>query len=472
MIHVVGLGPGDWDGTDETARRLLSDGDRVVVVRTRSHPASETLASRRSVTFCDDLYERSEAFEDVYSAIAERVVDTARDSEVVYAVPGSPTVGEFAVGLIRERARAAGIPVEVHPATSFLDACCDALGIDPLRDGLRLLNGHELTEPFVFDVPTVIAHIDLPEVLADVAARIDRVLPEDAEICVLSGLGSADATIVWGRPVELDPSLAGVRTSLFVPVVDGGVLGAIRAMDRLRAECPWDRVQTHHSLVRYLMEESHELADALSALGDGPDLGAYADVEEELGDLLLQVLFHSVIAREAGAFDIGDVAEQLRRKLVRRHPHVFGDTEAADAEAVKQNWDAIKASEKQVTRESLMDGIPTSLPVLQRAAEVQRRAKRIGFDWDAVDAVMAKLGEEVSELAAVLGDPTSATHEMGDVLFSIVNVARHLDVDPEIAARSAVQRFEERFRAMESMADLDGLSLGELDALWERAKDS
>jgi tetrapyrrole methylase family protein / MazG family protein len=473
MIHLVGFGPGDWERTGEDARRLLSDVANTVIARTHRHPAARSLAEQRPVVFCDDLYETSESFADVYEAIARRVLAAAAHGPVIYAVPGSPVVGELAVAGIRRAALAGGIDVKLYPAESFLDAVALEVGLDPLADGVKLLNGHDLPSPLVFDVPTVIGHVDLPEVLADIAAVIDRVIPEETEVCVLAELGSADQRVVWSPAAEVDAELAGVRTSLFVPACSGGLIGAVHVMDRLRRECPWDRKQTHHSLVRYLLEESHELADALAALSDDeePDYGAYADVEEELGDLLLQVLFHARIAQEVEAFDISDVAEQLRRKLVRRHPHVFGDVEAEDAEAVKRNWDQIKADEKGgVVSGSVLDGIPSSLPGLHRAAEAQRRAAKVGFDWSEREPVLEKLSEEVAELAEALGDRTAMAHELGDILFSVVNLARHLDLDPEVAVRSATHRFEDRFRAMEHEGPLVGLTLEQLDERWERAK--
>lgn len=473
MIHLVGFGPGDWERTGEDAKRLLSDDASTVIVRTLRHPAARSLAERRPVVFCDDLYETSDTFSDVYDAISQRVLTAAAHGTVVYAVPGSPIVGELAVARIRNAARTAGIVVKLHPAESFLDAVALEVGLDPLADGIKLLNGHDLPSPLVFDVPTIIGHVDLPEVLAEIAALIDRVIPEETEVCVLADLGSPEQRVVWSPAAEVDAGLAGVRTSLFVPATSGGLIGAVHVMDRLRGECPWDRKQTHHSLVRYLLEESHELADALAALPDDdePDYGAYADVEEELGDVLLQVLFHASIAREVEAFDISDVAEQLRRKLVRRHPHVFGDVEAEDAEAVRRNWDQIKAGEKGgAGAASVLDGIPSSLPGLHRAAEAQRRAAKVGFDWTDRGPVLIKLAEEVAELAEALGDRTAMAHELGDVLFSVVNLARHLDLDPEVVVRSATHRFEDRFRAMEHEGPLAGLTLDQLDERWERAK--
>ncbi|MGF1668710.1 MAG: nucleoside triphosphate pyrophosphohydrolase [Acidimicrobiia bacterium] len=473
MIHLVGFGPGEWERTGEDAKRLLSDDANTVIARTLRHPAARSLAEQRSVVFCDDLYETAETFSDVYDAITQRVLTAAAHGPVVYAVPGSPVVGELAVAGIRRAARSAGIDVKLYPAESFLDAVALEVGLDPLADGIKLLNGHDLPIPLVFDVPTIIGHVDFPEVLADIAALIDRVIPEETAVCVLADLGSPEQRVVWSAAAEVDADLAGVRTSLFVPACSGGLIGAVHVMDRLRRECPWDRKQTHHSLVRYLLEESHELADALAALPDhdDPDYGAYADVEEELGDVLLQVLFHARIAQETDAFDISDVAEQLRRKLVRRHPHVFGDVEAADAEAVKRNWVKIKADEKGgAVSGSTLDGIPSSLPGLHRAAEAQRRAAKVGFDWPDAEPALAKLAEEIAELTEALGDRAAMAHELGDILFSVVNVARHLDLDPEVAVRSATHRFEDRFRAMESEGPLNGLTLDQLDERWERAK--
>ena len=473
MIHVVGLGPGDWDRTDPRTRELLLDPSSRVVVRTSEHPAAATLGSLRQVSFCDDLYRASQSFGDVYDSIAARVMEHAETVDTVYAVPGSPQVGEFAVAGVREAAELAGIPIAIHPAESFIDAIFNELGVDPFREGFKLLDGHELPDPLIFDVPTVIGHVGMPAILSDVLAHIDRVVPEDTEVCVLAGLGASDALVVWGTPTGIDSALAGVRTSVFVPATSGGLIGAVHAMSRLRADCPWDREQTHHSLVRFLLEETHELIDALAALPTADvDYGAYADVEEELGDVLLQVLFHAVIASEEGAFDISDVAEQLRRKLVRRHPHVFGDVVAADAETVKANWDVIKAEEKahRTQPRSAVDGVPPSLPGLARAFEVQRRAAKVGFDWPGVEPVIDKLYEEARELRTALGDGDATLHELGDVLFTIVNAARHLDQNPEVAILHAVGRFESRFRAMEAMGSLEGLTLEQLDARWERAK--
>lgn len=467
MILITGLGPGDLDRVPGPVKSLLLDPDHVIVARTASHPAAHQLAAQREVLFCDDLYESVGTFEEVYEAIVERVIGLSRSGSVVYVVPGSPSIGEFAVrGLI-----SSGEPVEVISSESFVDAVLFHIGYDPLDRGLQILNGHDLPDPLILDKPTIIGHLDRPEILADVAAAVDRVIVEDSTVVVLSGLGAADERVVEVGPEGVAAELAGYRTSMFVDAEPGGLVGAIRAMRRLREECPWDREQTHQTLVKYLIEETYELIDAVVALDSDPaDLVTYASVEDELGDVLLSVLFHAVIARQAGVFDIDDVAEVLRQKLVRRHPHVFGDLDVASASEVKRNWDRIKESERPGERGSQLDGVPTGMPALQRASKIQNRAAKVGFDWIVASDVLAKVREEVGELAEELASDGDVNSELGDTLFSLVNLARHLHVDPELALRSATDRFERRFRHMEGEGPLDGLSLAELDQRWERAK--
>ncbi|HLV89563.1 MAG TPA: MazG nucleotide pyrophosphohydrolase domain-containing protein, partial [Acidimicrobiia bacterium] len=296
MITVVGLGPGDFDRLPESTRALLADPVATVVVRTLQHPAAEQLSGIREVVSCDDLYDRADTFEDVYDAIVERITGIASSGPVVYAVPGSPLVGEFAVRRLLERVPDA----RVIPGESFVDAILTTVGYDPFDRGLQILNGHDLPDPLVLDKPTIIGHLHRPELLADVAAQVARVIPEDATVEVLVDLGTAAERVVATEASGIDPQLAGLRTSLWVDADPGGLIGAIRTMRILRQECPWDREQTHQSLTKNLVEEAYELIEAISALPEGEvDWAAYAGVEDELGDLFLQVLFHEAIAREA-----------------------------------------------------------------------------------------------------------------------------------------------------------------------------
>ena len=264
----------------------------------------------------------------------------------------------------------------------------------------------------------------------------------------------------------------------------------------LRAKCPWDRQQTHQSLTRYLLEESYEVLEAIDELAQGEE--AFEHLEEELGDVLFQVFFHSVLAAEAGQFTVANVARTVHDKLVGRHPHVFGDVEATTAADVVRNWEQIKRAEKG--RTGTMDGVPGNLPALLYAHKVGRKAASVGFDWENTDGAMRKVAEELDELAAVVseaagvpeqtgvseqtvaseaaGDRSArAAEELGDLLFAIVNVSRHLHVDPEAALREATVKFRRRFNAVESMAAERGAALADLglagmDALWEEVKAS
>ena len=470
MILIAGLGPAGLDRVEEGIRLRLLDPARAVVVRTLQHPAAADLARRRPVEPCDDLYESAADFDEVYRAIARRVLERAAAGPVAYAVPGSPLVGERSVTLIREAAAAAGVPVEIAVGESFLSLVLERAGADPLERGLQVLDGRHLPEPLLLHLPTVIAQVDTPAVLYEVRDALLRLLPPETPVARLADLGGPEERVEALTLTELRAEHAGLRVSLFLDPVPPGWPGLVQTNARLRRECPWDRRQTHRSLARHLIEEAYETVAALEALppeapAGEPDYPGYVEAEEELGDLLLQVVFHAALAAEAGVFGVEEVAEGIRRKLVRRHPHVFGEVEAETAEAVLANWEQIKRDEKG--RDSLLDGVPESLPALSRAHALQGRAATVGFDWADVAEVVAKVREELEE---VLAPGARTDDELGDLLFSVVNLARHLGVDPEQALRRGAARFEGRFRAMEREGTLVGLSLEEMDRRWEAAK--
>ncbi|MCP3974453.1 MAG: nucleoside triphosphate pyrophosphohydrolase [bacterium] len=474
MITIIGLGPAGLDRVHQPAHGLLTDEARVVVVRTLDHPAAAALAGLRAVVSCDDLYEAAADYDSLYQGIARRVCEV--EGPVVYAVPGSALVGERAVPLIRETAAKADRTVEVLPGESFLDLAMERVGVDPIADGLQVLDARDLPDPMPLHLPTLITQLDTPGTAAELAAELGRVLAYDTPVTVLSDLGSAGESITQTTVKDLPRATTGPRTSAFVKAHEVGWIGLIRTNRVLREQCPWDNKQTHHSLLRHLVEEAYETIDAVEQLplaapeGD-VDFGAYAAVEEELGDLLLQVVFHATMAREAGAFDVEEVAEGIRSKLVARHPHVFGDLQLDDASAVEANWERLKKDEKR--RESPMDDVPAALPGLARAEKIQRRAASVGFDWIELGPVIAKLVEEVGELQEAIGDSVRTAAELGDVLFAAVNVSRHVGVDADLAVRAATGRFEARFRWIEAHLDgrdMGSMSLDELDTLWDAAK--
>lgn len=224
--------------------------------------------------------------------------------------------------------------------------------------------------------------------------------------------------------------------------------------------CPWDLAQDFASIAPYTIEEAHEVADAI-------DRRDWADLKDELGDLLLQVVFHARMAEEAGHFTLADVTAAIVAKMIRRHPHIFGDGEARDAAAVKRTWEDVKAAEKP--RESALDGVALALPALLRAQKLSERAARTGFDWPDASGAREKLLEELAELDAA-GDPAARREEAGDLLFATVNYLRKLEIDAESALREASAKFERRFRAIEKAPGFAGLPLAEREALWQAAK--
>ena len=247
-----------------------------------------------------------------------------------------------------------------------------------------------------------------------------------------------------------------------------------RIMARLRGDggCPWDREQTHQSLKPYLIEETYETIEAI-------DSGDMAHLREELGDLLLQIVFHAQMAAERGEFTIEEVARGISEKLERRHPHVFADTRVEGSGEVIRNWEKIKQEEKKESpRASLLDGVPRGMPALLRARRIQGRASSVGFDWDAADGAFAKAEEELGEFihAAREGDPARVEEEFGDLLFSLVNVARFFSINPEAALSAATDKFTTRFAAVERKLKEAGKTPGEstleeMDALWNEVKD-
>jgi len=266
------------------------------------------------------------------------------------------------------------------------------------------------------------------------------------------------------------------QTALFAdPIAE-----AIAIMGRLRAPdgCPWDREQTFDSIKRHTLEETYEVFDAI-------ERRAWPDLKDELGDLLLQVLFYAQMASEAGYFTIQDVAANLNAKLIRRHPHIFANAEATDADAVLRNWEQIKQAEKKgsaSTQTSMLDDVPRSMPALMEAGKLGSRAAKVGFDWPNTDGLFDKLDEEIGELKAEL-DPTRAIgsgaaieSELGDILFTAVNLARHLKVDPESALRATNAKFRRRFASMESAAGnsaaLAASTSDQLEILWNQAKNA
>lgn len=492
-ITVVGLGPGsDEHITVDTLDRIERIGRRHL--RTSVHPSAHLVLDAPGGAIAhDDLYESADTFADVYAEIAERLIaDAADHGHVLYVVPGSPLVLERTVRTLRERSTGAdaAFALDVRPAMSFLDVAWARLGIDPVEEGVRLVDGHEFAVAAADQTgPLLVAHTHANWVLSDIKLAAEGASGDEV-VVILHALGTDDELIVETTWAEMDRTVdADHLTSIYVPHLAtpvGHHYTRFHALARtLRERCPWDVEQTHQSLIPYLLEETYEVVDALQALDasdQGDDSGRAAsdpdaDLIEELGDLLYQIEFHATIAEQEGRFTMADVAEGIHDKLVRRHPHVFGDVVADDAGSVLSNWDEIKRAEKG--RTSIFGGIPRSMPALSYAAKVGRKASKVGFDWSDVSGAIPKIAEETGELVEAIdaGDDRETVAELGDLLFAVVNVARHAGVDPELALRRASDKFRTRFEKVEILAQdrsiaLQDADLATLDELWGEVKRS
>lgn len=473
-ISVVGLGPGNPALVTAETRELI---ERITVrfLRTVQHPSAHLVPDAQSF---DHIYDNAPSFDDVYRTISELLVEAARThNHVLYAVPGSPLVLERTVALLRSNT---DIDVDVYPAISFLDDTWRALGIDPVESGVRLIDGHTFAESAAgYTGAMLVAHTHANWVLSDIKLSIDDIDPA-TPIVLLHHVGLDDERIISTTWAEMDRTVdADHLTSLYIPSLATPVAAEMVRFHQLartlRDQCPWDMEQTHTSLVRYLLEETYEVVDAISQLNPD-DPSSDDNFIEELGDLLYQIEFHAAIAEEQGRFTMADIARVVHDKLVARHPHVFGDVNISSSEEVERNWEAIKKAEKP-ERTGIFDGVVHAAPSLSFAAKVQQRAARVGFDWPDVSGPLSKLDEESHEVRSAITakDPEATMAEVGDLLFAVVNVARHLDVDPESALRSAVHKFRQRVEAVEALAvqqgrEMKDMTLQELDTLWEVVK--
>ncbi|MFN2608675.1 MAG: MazG family protein [Acidimicrobiales bacterium] len=458
-VVVAGLGPaGPELFTRATVAALDAHPRRWL--RTARHPSAAAVEGAASF---DSLYESAPSLDAVYAGIVDALVESARaDGRVLYLVPGSPLVAERTVELLRADER---VDVELVPALSFLDLAWDRLGVDPLAAGARLVDGSRFRVDAAGERgPLLVAQCDSRAVLSEVKLAVEGPPPEG--VVVLHHLGLPDEAVfgvAWDdvdREVEPDH-----LTSLWVPTLAAPVAAELvrfaELVRTLRARCPWDREQTHRTLTRHLLEETYEVLEAIEALGPDGSVATFAHLEEELGDLLFQVVFHATLAAEEGAFTLADVARTVHDKLVGRHPHVFGNVEAADAGAVLRNWEQLKKAEKG--RASLMDGIAPDLPSLLYAHKVQRKAATVGLEPDA-DPRRA-----LAAAAALTGD--EAHDAVGRLLFAVVGLARERGVDPEAALRGVAGAYRSHFEEVEREAGARGLDLAtagpaEVAALW------
>lgn len=490
VITIIGLGPGSiqhltleaYDCLSQAARQL-----QPVHFRIPTHPTIEPLRQR-----LPDL--RIESFDHIEASdqqsrarqIAQEICALAQQQPVLYAVPGHPFIDDPSVPHIQRLADEQGISLRIIAGLSYLEIVCTALDLDPFEQGTQLIDApalsalrqDELAGKLIPTVPLLITGISDRSLANSVRLALAAYYPDMWPVQLVCATDVDGEEQVISLPLsDLERDLNHL-SALYVPPVDE--LTALRLPEtlryiimRLRRDpdgCPWDREHTHQSLTRYVIEEAYEVVETL----EENDMEKLA---EELGDLLLQVYLHAEIARQEGDFSLGDVFEHINAKMIRRHPHVFGNVEVNGSGQVVQNWEAIKRQEradagKDVERESVLDRVPLASPALTIAQEYQKRVARIGFEFPSIEEVYAKLAEELAELrAAQTGE--EKLEEIGDLLFMTAKLARSLKIDAEEALRRANRKFRRRFQTLEAIMLTEGCepaSAEEWLKLWNQAK--
>ncbi|MCR3921434.1 MAG: nucleoside triphosphate pyrophosphohydrolase [Firmicutes bacterium] len=473
-LYLLGLGPGDPQAITLRSLTMLKRVQHIYV-RTARHPGLQILHDNNiRYKALDFFYKQSKTFAETYQQLAYFVINaTLRYGEVAYVVPGSPLFAEKAVEIMLEKANLAGITCRVVPAVSFVEAVSAELNLPRERE---LVVRDAMQPDKLLDSPdkhVLIMQLYNRQVASAAKLHLLTLYPAKHSVTLIRGAGvphSKQITTVPLYKMDRVEWIDHLTTVYLPPLACYGMGHLLQIMRSLRGEngCPWDQEQNHLSLKPYLLEEAYEVLAAI-------DSGDTENFCEELGDLLLQVVFHSEIASENNMFSFYDVIAGISEKLIRRHPHVFGDAEAQTADDVLRSWQQIKKEEKKEQR-SLFT-LETYLPALMRAQKLQRQASSVGFDWPDASGAWVKLQEELTELndAYNEGNQEKIEEELGDLLFATVNVARFLDTDAEQALAAGTRKFYRRLLFVEEQARAEGgeisaYSLAKLDEWWNLAK--
>lgn len=478
-ITIVGMGPGSESFLTMEAYKILLRSD-CVHLRTEHHPIVQNLKDQGMVyKSFDHLYEESEKFDDVYSTIADSIFELCQKEDIVYAVPGNAFVAEKTVSLILERADNESVEVEIVHGVSFIDAILTSLRYDPVV-GISILDALDLE---TVDIRTRQDYLWIQVYNATIASDLKLKLMEsyedDQEVTIIQAAGIPELEkIVSKKLYEMDrePELFNHLTSVFVqrPLNHKYNLNdLVKIMRSLRSDegCPWDREQTHETLTPYLIEEAYEVRHAVIHEDD-------QSLVDELGDVLLQVIFHTTIAEEDGYFELSDIFAAICEKMIRRHPHVFGDIDIKNTDEVLTNWQIIKDGEKSIKSiADSMNAVTKSLPALLRSQKIQKKASDVGFDWKDIESSFDKVSEEILELKEAIksGDEQAIHEEMGDILLIISNIAKNLGLNAEIALSDAIDKFIDRFRFVENKVTSAGMLMNAdvvevMEQLWQDSK--
>jgi tetrapyrrole methylase family protein / MazG family protein len=477
-IDVLGLGAGDIDQLPFGIYKRLKNMNGFVFTRTLDHPVIPVL-KEEGVDFqsFDHLYEEEETFEVVYKRIVSSLIEAAKESaHIVYTVPGHPMLAERTVQLLLEQDE---VDINVSGGQSYLDDLFTALKIDPI-EGFQFLDGSSFERSDIsYRGHLVFCQVYDQFIASNVKLALLEDLPPDFEVTIVEAAGSERQEMKTVPLAKLDHQVEiSNLTSVYVPPVPIDLLNHTfdnlrEVIRRLRAPggCPWDREQTHESLRAHSIEEIYELIEAIDNQDDD-------GIMEELGDIFMHVVLHSQIGEDDGYFTVDDVIRGVTNKMIFRHPHVFGDVSVGSSDEVVQNWEELKKQEKGEKRKSVLDGVPKPLPALLKAYKVQKKAAKVGFDWDQVSDIWAKLDEEIKEAKEAIeqNDREEMEIELGDVLFVLANLTRFYKINPEIALERTNQKFISRFTYIEEKlkhdgVDIDQASLEVMDKYWNQAKE-
>lgn len=473
-IYIIGMGVSN--AMHLSNEQMAQFNRRSNVFRTDHHQVAEHFKTQAgTIQSYDGLYETADSLAAVYEAILVDLKERLKKGEDFnYWVPGHPLIGEETVRLLLESGEIDSAQIHILPAMSYLDVASVALK-KPIAESIRI---HDAYSFRYFETETAVDQIFVPLDSSFLASEIKEKLLEvyfdEYEVVVIQSPGTSKESIKKMKLQYLDDlTHYDHETMLYVPKNENhpyGFSDLVETIHHLRSPegCPWDRKQTHLSLREYVVEESYEVIDAI-------EKEDYNSLEEELGDLLLQIVLHAEIGQEIGYFNIFTVIHRLVEKLIRRHPHVYGNSLVDSVEQVEQTWNAVKKKEKPNNSiENELKNLPKLLPNLTKSYKIQKKASYVGFDWPHVEGALLKLDEEVDEMKAAIqqGNLEGIEEELGDLLFATVNVARKLHLNPELALGKANDKFIKRFLYIESHLGkpLQEATLEEMDELWNEAK--
>lgn len=467
LLGMSGIGK---DGMSGRGLAAVSAAD-VLFCQTKKHVTARGFSDFLSM---DDIYDAAESYDELNERIAERIFSSEGDN-VLYAALGK-MVGSALFEKLSERCRNEGVELCLISSPGFSEYALDALGI--CEDNVLCIKANAFPSDIDPDIPLVIEEVDNPLMASEIKLRLSEYYPDGMTVFFARLNEDLEYETESFPLFELDRQKKyGADHVLYIPAVKWtalerhGVSDLMKVLYELRKPggCPWDIEQTHESLKKTLIEETYEVIDAIDRENE-------ADLCEELGDLLLQIAFHAIIEEERAAFTLRDVATEIVNKLIYRHPHVFGDVKADTADEVLSNWEILKRKEKkQKSQEEAIMAIPKSFPALMYSAKVQKKAADVGFDFSGAKEAFYKIAEETDELMRAMNGDGDVKEELGDLFFAVVNVARLLKIDSELALHDASEKFAKRFIKMERLIISEGknlheMTLSEMDGYWDRVK--